>query len=170
VHVLLLSTQFFQPMCIRAWNQPQSTWVSIVLLLCAQSCVSLLQIDDYMAAQGQQVKRMSLDPAHQQQQQPADGAGEQLAAEDIAGWSKVSGTCCGCQFAHHSKLPCSAATRPLLLPARLACWWCCALDRCTAWLLHMQFLCLYATLFSCHAGAAAAVYCSSSVRRRSSSR
>lgn len=44
-----------------------------------------------MAAQGQQVKRMSLDPAQQQQQQ-ADGAEEQhLAAEDVAGWSKVRG-------------------------------------------------------------------------------
>lgn len=38
-----------------------------------------------MAAQGQTVKRISLDPAQQQQQQA-----EQLTAEDMAGWSKVS--------------------------------------------------------------------------------
>lgn len=40
-----------------------------------------LQIDEYLAAQGQQVKRLNMT------QPGADAA--QLTAEDLAGWSKV---------------------------------------------------------------------------------
>jgi hypothetical protein len=48
-----------------------------------------MQIEEYMAAQGQAVKRVSLDAA-QQQGKPADqAAAPQLTAEDLAGWSKV---------------------------------------------------------------------------------
>jgi hypothetical protein len=50
----------------------------------------LPQIDEYMAAQGQAVKRVSLDPAQQQHAGAGQDSGQQLTAEDLAGWSNVS--------------------------------------------------------------------------------
>lgn len=51
------------------------------------------QIDEYLAAQGQAVKRVSLDDLQQPAGQDSE---EQLTAEDLAGWSMVRDTCpCG---------------------------------------------------------------------------
>jgi hypothetical protein len=48
-----------------------------------------MQIEEYMAAQGQAVKRVSLDAAQQQGQADDQAAAPKLTAEDLAGWSKV---------------------------------------------------------------------------------
>jgi hypothetical protein len=50
---------------------------------------SSMQVDEYMASLGHTVKRMSLDPS-QQQQGGQPGTAQQLTAEDLAGYSRVS--------------------------------------------------------------------------------
>lgn len=66
----------------------------MVFAVCVLSAV-FMQIDKYLSAQGQSVKRMSLD-TQQQASAAADGGGgveqqqqQQLTAQDFAGWSKV---------------------------------------------------------------------------------
>lgn len=58
--------------------------------LCVLLDMRCPQIDEYLAAQGQAVKRVSLDNLQQPAGQDSE---EQLTAEDLAGWSKVRDTC-----------------------------------------------------------------------------